>query len=236
MFDQVGSFVRQPIQRLSSGRWVLPQWLCFDDDTRNGSDISIMQISDDQGVSWRRVEIPDSEGLVHASIVETRPGHLLVFFRSRFADRVYMSVSEDNAETWSAPNPTELPNNNASIGVALLPSGNVAVVHNDISFNSVHRNVFWPYERPSVTVSISPNEGRSFPWRRVLEVGDAFTGYGNLRANRRHEYPTAMVDSEGRLHAAYAYNSRVCIKHTLLSEEWVTGRPQDLPPDCGLWS
>lgn len=236
MFDQVGSFVRQPIQRLQSGRLVLPQWLCFDDDTRNGSDISIVQISDDKGETWRRVDIPDSEGLVHASIVETRPGHLLAFFRSRFADRVYLAVSEDDAETWSSPNPTELPNNNSSIGVALLPSGNVAVIHNDIGFNSVHRNVFWPYERPSVTVSISPNEGRSFPWRRVLEPGDGFSGYGNLRANRRHEYPTAMVDSAGRLHAAYAYNSRVCIKHTVLDELWVTGRPQDLPPDCGLWS
>ena len=70
--------------------------------------------------------MPDSVGRVHMTAVETRPGHLVAFFRSRWADCVYKSLSEDYGRTWSAPTPTLLPNNNASIQAAKLPSGAIA--------------------------------------------------------------------------------------------------------------
>ena len=58
MFDREGSFCRQKIQILSSGRWIFGNWICFPDETRNGSDITVLQISDDQGKTWRTVEMP----------------------------------------------------------------------------------------------------------------------------------------------------------------------------------
>lgn len=62
MFSRPGSFCRQKIQILSSSRWVFGNWICFPDETRNGSDITVVQISDDEGKTWREVEIPDSAG------------------------------------------------------------------------------------------------------------------------------------------------------------------------------
>ena len=53
MFSREGSFCRQKIQILSNGRWVFGNWICFNDDTHNGSDITIVQISDDNGISWK---------------------------------------------------------------------------------------------------------------------------------------------------------------------------------------
>ena len=51
MFTEPGSFCRQKIQILKSGRWVFGNWMCFNDDTHNGSDITVIRISDDEGKS-----------------------------------------------------------------------------------------------------------------------------------------------------------------------------------------
>ena len=59
--------------------------------------------------------MPDSNGRVHANVVEVEPGHLVAFMRSRFADFVYSSESFDFGDRWSVPTATVLPNNNASI-------------------------------------------------------------------------------------------------------------------------
>ena len=132
MFSRPGSFCRQKIQVLSSGRWIFGNWICFPDETRNGSDITVMQISDDQGKSWRSVEVPESRGRVHANVIETEPGKLVALFRSRFADNIYRSVSLDNGDTWSVPVRTELPNNNSSISAIRLQSGAIALVYNPV--------------------------------------------------------------------------------------------------------
>ena len=71
MFSEPGSFCRQKIQILSNGRWIFGNWMCFNDMTRNGSDITVFRISDDRGDHWKRVDMPDSAGRVHANVVET---------------------------------------------------------------------------------------------------------------------------------------------------------------------
>ncbi|MCL8026103.1 sialidase family protein [Nocardioides bruguierae] len=234
--DRPGTFLRQPPQVLASGRWVLPTWVSTDDGNKNGSDVTVVHLSDDEGETWRAVEVPDSAGCVHANVVELAPDRLVALFRSRYADHVYLATSEDGGETWSRPSPTELPNNNSSITALRLPSGRLGVVCNDLGFNSGRTQVFWPFERPSVTLAASDDAGRTFAWRRVVEVGDGFTGRANLRANRRHEYPGLAVDADGHLHVTYAHESRRCIKHVVVTEAWLDGQAQVLDGDCKLWS
>jgi predicted neuraminidase len=50
------------------------------------------------------------------------------FHRSGWADAVYPSWSDDEGETWTAPVPTELPNNNSSIQATVLADGRLAMV------------------------------------------------------------------------------------------------------------
>lgn len=64
-------------------------------------DPTAFRISDDQGKSWKLVEMPESNGAVHANVVELEPGKLIALMRSRFADFVYISHSEDNGDTWT---------------------------------------------------------------------------------------------------------------------------------------
>ena len=57
----------------------------------------------------RTVEMPGSNGRVHANVVELAPGRLAAFMRSRAANFIYRSESLDDGNTWSEPVPTVLP-------------------------------------------------------------------------------------------------------------------------------
>lgn len=235
LFAETGTFCRQPIQILDDGRWIHSQWLCFDDDSKNGSDQPILQISDDHGVTWRRIDIPDGAGYVHPNVVELEPGRLVCLFRSRFADWVHISRSEDGGETWSAPTATEVPNNNAGISAFLLPSGRLALVSNEHQVADEPGDVVWPYERMRIVIAVSDDEGRSWPVRCVIEPGDGFCGEGNLRSNRRQEYPHGIVDADGLIHVVFAYSSRRAIRHVVFAEDWISGVADQVHTDCKLW-
>lgn len=235
LFDREGTFCRQPIQVLSDGKWTHTQWLCFDDDSKNGSDQPVVQISEDRGATWRQIEFPSAAGRVHPNIVELDPGRLVSLFRSRFADWVYLSRSEDGGETWSVPEATEVPNNNAGLSAFRLPSGMLALVSNEHQVVQGPGEVIWPYERMRLVIAVSNDEGRTWPVRRVIEPGDGFCGEGNLRSNRRQEYPHGIVDADGLIHVVYAYSSRRAIRHIVFEEAWISGVEDQVHTDCKLW-
>ncbi|GAA3768505.1 exo-alpha-sialidase [Plantactinospora mayteni] len=143
--DEGGVFVRQPILVLDSGRWLLPVFHCVRTPGRKwvgDHDTSSVMISDDQGRSWRDIPVPHSTGCVHMNIQPADDGSLRALFRSRWADFVYASRSDDGGETWSAPTPTGLPNNNSSIQYVRLAGGRLALVYNHSSAaNATDRRV-----------------------------------------------------------------------------------------------
>lgn len=223
MFARPGSFCRQKIQILSSGRWVFGNWICSPDASRCGSDYTVVQISDDEGKTWRAVEIPDSAGRVHANLIETEPGKLTALFRSRFADYIYIAYSADNGDTWTVPVRTELPNNNASISALKLQSGALALAFNAVGFNETMGRTVWPGQRCPVTLAVSDDGGKTWPYRRVLEMGEGFVGAYNDINNRRYEYPVIMQGRDGSIHAAYSFGDRQCVKYACVDERWIRG-------------
>ena len=136
LFEKAGTFVRQPVVVLDNGDWLIPVFYCRTtpgDKWVGNNDISAVMISTDQGKNWREYEVPDSVGCVHMNIEKMPDGSLFALFRSRWADNIYSSRSHDNGRTWSAPQPTELPNNNSSVQFTRLANNHLAVVFNDIS-------------------------------------------------------------------------------------------------------
>lgn len=224
MFERPGSFCRQKIQVLSNGRWIFGNWICFPDESRNGSDITVVQISDDEGKTWRCVDVPESQGRVHGNIVEMENGKLLMLLRSRFADNIYLSSSEDYGENWTVPVRTELPNNNSSISAIRLQSGGVAVVYNEVRFNDDTEKTVWPHQRCPVTVAISDDGGKTWPYKRIIENGEGFVGRYNDINNRRYEYPVMMQGRDGKIHVAYSYRTRKCVKYVCVDESWIRGK------------
>ncbi|MEV8286338.1 sialidase family protein [Streptomyces niveus] len=134
--ERGGVFVRQPVTVLPGGRWLLPVFHCVatpgvpwvgDHDT------SAVMISDDEGRTWTKRAVPGSAGRVHMNIHPLADGTLLALYRSRRADHVYVSRSADGGESWSEPEPGELPNNNSSVQYVPLADGRLALVLNNSS-------------------------------------------------------------------------------------------------------
>ena len=223
MFSAPGSFCRQKIQILSNGRFIFNNFRCAINDSCMGDDYTVLQLSDDQGKTWRSVMMPGSRGRVHGNIVELSPGNLICLLRSRSADHIYRSESHDNGETWSVPEPTVLRNNNASITAIRLQSGAVCVVYNDVAFNDEPERTVWPDQRCPVVLAISEDGGKSWPWRRIIEHGEGFIGPWNDVNNRRYEYPCLIQGKDGRIHVAYAWGYRKRIKYLCIDEAWIRG-------------
>ncbi|MFD5752367.1 exo-alpha-sialidase [Streptomyces sp. NPDC127033] len=134
--EEGGVFVRQPVTVLPSGRWLLPVFRCLTtpgERWSGGRDTSSVMVSDDAGESWTERPVPASTGLVHMNVHPLPDGSLVALFRSRRADAVHRSVSVDDGETWSAPEPVAVPNNNSSIQFVPLGDGRLALVHNHSS-------------------------------------------------------------------------------------------------------
>jgi predicted neuraminidase len=247
----LGIFIRQPVTVLANGDWLLPVFHCR---TRPGvkwtgaEDTSGVRLSSDQGRTWREVAVPDSLGLVHMNIVVMADGTLTALFRSRWADHVYLSRSLDNGRTWSAPAPTELPNNNSSIQAIRLADGRLAMVFNESSAMQARerrlslyddlegeapeaaaaapqgRAAFWGAPRAPMTLAFSADGGRTWPWRRNLEVGDGYCMTNNSKdgLNREYSYPSIKQTPDGLLHIAYTYHRRA-IKYVRVAPDWAAG-------------
>ena len=234
LFDREGSFCRQPIQVLKNGRWIFAHWLCTDSPSGLAGDPTVFQISDDKGKSWRTVEMPSSNGRVHANVVELEKGRLVAFMRSREADYIYASESPDWGDHWSVPEPTVLPNNNSSISAIRLASERIAIAYNPTSTPNPQKNVAaWPGLRCPVAVALSEDGGKTWPMIRYMERGEGFMGDENKTNNSQYEYPYLMQGADGALHLAYAYKNRICIKYIRFSEADIMGEKRE---QCGLYN
>lgn len=224
MFPREGTFCRQAIQALSNGRWIFANWLCTDSASGLSGDPTVFQISEDQGKTWRQADMPNSSGRVHANVVELENGHLVAFMRDREAASIYRSESFDWGDTWSAPRPTPLPNNNSSISAIRLQSGRIAIACNPTCTPEPSPGqAAWPGLRCPVAVALSEDGGLTFPLIRWMERGEGFMGSENRTNNRQYEYPHIMQGADGRIHLTYAAFTRKAIKYVSFMESDVMG-------------
>ena len=150
--------------------------------------------------------MPDSAGRVHANLIEVKPGHLVAFMRSRFADNVYISESHDYGDSWTVPEKTVLPNNNTSISAIKLQTGEIALAYNvNATANPEFGKVSWPGLRNPIAVSITEDFGKTWPIGRVFEQAEGYIGAENKTNNLQYEYPTLYQSKDGLLHLVYAY-------------------------------
>jgi predicted neuraminidase len=248
MLDRPGLFIRQPIVVTKAGDWLLPAWLCPTPAAgawRGDDDTALVLISSDQGRSWDAVDVPSSTGCVHMNILALHDGTLLAVYRSRWADRIHAARSA-NGRDWTAPQPTELPNNNSSIQATVLANGHIALVYNHSSAEQATgrrlslyddiggelpaeapagaRTAFWGAPRAPMTVAISEDGGHTWPHRRDVETGDGYclTNNSRERLNRELSYPSILQGPDGALHLAYTH-FRQAIRHVTVTEAWVKG-------------
>jgi predicted neuraminidase len=233
--DFRGIFVRQPLNLGPEGKWLLPGFRCVTPAAGRWTgdiDSAVMLVSSDQGQSWHAVEVPDSLGAVHMNPVAPLAAVMPAFYRDRYAEWVKRSLSTDGGITWSAPQPTVLPNNNSSVQATRLSDGRIAMVLNPISaaqsdarraslYDELEGDTqmqaeikgpkaIWGIPRAPMTLVLSSDNGASFPHRIEIDSGSghALSNNSESGVNRELSYPSILQDAEDRLHIAYTYHRR----------------------------
>ena len=243
-----GTFIRGPVHVRADGAWLLPLFRCVSrpGERWTGShDTAALAISTDRGESWREVEVPDSIGCVHMTLVPTGGEGLAAFYRRRQADHVYRAESHDGGENWSEPVATDVPNNNSSISAIRLRDGRVAMACNPSNaamYPEARRASLydelgdgddrppasggcapvWGVPRAPMTLCLSDDDGRSFPTRIVVEdgPGTCLTNNSVDGSNMEMSYPSLVESADGTLDLAYTYHRRA-IKHVRLTPDWL---------------
>jgi predicted neuraminidase len=251
-----GVFVRQPIVRLPSGRLLLPIFHCARVPGRKwvgDHDYSGVMVSDDSGDSWREVVVPGSTGCVHMNIGRLSDGTLVALYRSRWADAIYRSTSDDDGDSWKAPEPIALPNNNSSIQFVVLPSDRLALVFNESSaaeaaarrtslYDEIDddglsegaapavevpvadgRSAFWGAPRAPMTLAISEDAGLTWPVRRNLEIGDGYCLSNNSRDGINREFSYPTIVAAADRLHIAFTRFRQAIEYVEIGPDWISG-------------
>ncbi len=255
--DVPGTFVRQPIVMNADGDWLLPAFRCVGEPGRRWTgdvDTAAVLVSRDRGTTWEMRAVPDSIGAVHMNVVPLGGPAMAAFYRDRFARSVRRSRSSDGGLTWTAPEPTDLPNNNSSIQAVRLSSGAVAMVYNHVNADmSADRRLslydeieggeavapaaapradgaVWGVPRSPLSLAVSSDGGASF--RRVIDLdtgpGTCLSNNSGELRNREYSYPSILEAPDGTLYAAYTLYRRA-IKVVRLAPDLVARLLADAP-------
>lgn len=239
MIDAPGTFIRQPIVKLSNGDLLLPVFKCkiIPGEKWSGNhDTSGLYRSSDGGRSWSFTEVPASLGCVHMNMIATVEGRMVAFFRSRWADFIHVSHSKDEGTSWTPPRPTSLPNNNSSIQCIRLSDGRLAMVYNHSSaanatgrrtslYDEIEdvgkeqapvtgRQAFWGAPRAPLSLIFSSNDGETWAGQRDIDTSDGYCLSNNSidQSNRELSYPVILEGPLGSLDIAFTW-FRQGIKH-----------------------
>lgn len=192
----LGPIKNKPIY-VSAGRIISPSstetnlsWSCH------------MEISDDEGKTWSRVNIDSVPDLKIIQPTLLLQGHRSVFALMRSnQNRVYKSYSNDNGSTWSVPEKTNVLNPNSGIDALTLKSG----LHVLIS-NPAESGNDWSDGRAKLALYYSI-DGED--WKKSMDLEEHKSG--------EFSYPAVIQSADGLIHITYTYN-RENIKHLILSE------------------
>ena len=219
LFDEPGSFDRQHLV-VFNHQWLFPMYHSAGPGIINSAqeDVSMVKISDDAAETWRSCEVPNSGGLVQMNIVDISHQSLIAFFRSRYADWIYKSTSADGCH-WSAPSPTQLPNNNSSIQVARLKNGHLVLAFNNAQAGRT-RSEPRTAPRGILSVALSIDEGKTWPWVRDVQAGSTPPTFLPAEA-LEYSYPSITQTPDESIHLAFTFR-RETIKYVTFHEEWIT--------------
>ncbi|MBM3840347.1 MAG: neuraminidase (sialidase)-like protein [Verrucomicrobia bacterium] len=186
----------------------------------DGFSFSLMAITDDWGKNWHTSTPLVGAGNIQPSIVRRKNGSLFTLMRDNGPPpkRLHQSESHDRGETWSRVTDSELPNPGSGAEITSLRNGHWLLISNDTERG-----------RNSLLVQISDDEGKTWKWKRHLEL-DA----PGAEASQYH-YPSILQAKDGTLHASYSFHlnrkdvgkdadglpARKTIKHAHFNEAWV---------------
>jgi predicted neuraminidase len=196
---QTGWMTRARPLQLPTGRILLPLY-------SDGFNVGLMAVSDDAGQTWRASQPIVGLGPIQPTLARRTNGDIVAYCRDSGGapNRILTSVSHDQGQSWSLARDSELPNPGSSIALLTLAGGQWVLVHNDTESG-----------RHQLAVSLSEDEGHSWPHKRYLERDATQKG--------QFAYPTAIEASDGQIHVSYSYSvaDGSTIKHAAFPRDWI---------------
>jgi predicted neuraminidase len=204
----------QPIV-LHDGDYLLPMYHETGDDREMSaaSTCSYFMRYNPQTKQWtesNRIQSP--MGNLQAQVVQVTDTYLIAYLR-RGGDflptdhgHMLRSESRDGGHTWSDAVETKFPNPNSALDFIKLKNGHLLLVYND-NMN----------ERTPLTVAVSTDNDKTYPYRRDIAGGD-----------NTFAYPYAIQTRDGKIHIIYTTNQRATIMHAVFDEYAITGSAPEL--------
>lgn len=181
---------------LPSGRILLPLY----SDTFS---VSLMAISDDDGLTWYASKPLLGFGNIQPAVLRRQDGTLVAYMRENgILNRIRVSESTDDGITWGPVGAMELPNPGSGLDGVVLESGRWLLIYNDTTNGRNH-----------LAVSLSEDEGETWPHTRHLE----------LKESGSYHYPVIIQTRDGMIHAVYSYfvEDGKSMKHAAFNEAWI---------------
>ena len=174
--------------------------------------MSLMAITDDFGKHWSFSEPLVGTANIQASIAERSNGHLVAYMRDNgVPPKVHhRSESSDNGETWSMVEDSQVLNPGSGSDIVTLANGNWVIAYNNLEDG-----------RYSLVVSLSEDEGATWPYTRQLELD--LNPDEAMRT--KFDYPAIIQGEDGDIHITYSYRPEVegsdSIKYRRITEAWI---------------
>jgi predicted neuraminidase len=182
----------------------------------DGFSFSLMAITDDGGQTWQFSEPLVGAGDIQPSIAKQADGTLVAYMRDNgpAPKRLHISVSKDKGLTWSTVKDSELPNPGSGADIVTLRNGHWVLAYNDTEEG-----------RHSLAVSLSMDEGKTWPYTQHLEGGSPD------KSPPSGAYPSIIQGADDGLHVVYSFHgtkpggrARKTIKHARFTEAWLKGQ------------
>lgn len=157
------------------------------------------EISDDDGKTWRKVEV-DNDGLlcIQPTILNLGNGHLKALCRTRH-HRIAITESYDNGSTWTKMRLSDMVNNNSGIDAVTLRDGRHLIIYNNTDNDA---------RRSPLTLAIS-DDGEH--WTKVLDLEED--------DGMEYSYPCVIEAKDGTVYVVYTWHRKKMAYVVLESEK-----------------
>jgi predicted neuraminidase len=203
-----GTMVRNRPIVLDDGSYLLPAYkeTGGDPEVVGPESASMVFRFDPKSHAWSEGgRIKSTRGNIQPAIVQLADRSLLAYCRRGGGylhdevGHVIRSTSRDGGRTWEPGVDSSFPNPNAAVELIRLRSGSLLLVHNP-SMNA----------RTPLTVALSEDEGKTWPYRRNVAEGA-----GDFA------YPSAFQAGDGSVHLVFTSHGRTVVNHAVFGEDWV---------------
>ncbi|NDC54291.1 MAG: hypothetical protein EBZ74_08365 [Planctomycetia bacterium] len=201
-FFNVSELVRAAPVRLDSGEIVLPVYHeCV------GKFPELVWLAPEaDGLRAVKTRLAGGRSFLQPAVVPLDGRRCLTLLRCHAASRrLMLQRSEDGGRTWSTPEPTPLPNPDASVAAVRLSDGTVLLACNLA-------------REGRATLDLVRFDPAAAFWQRVATLDD--------EPGERFAYPYMMHDRRGRVHLVYTWKMRR-VRHVVMNEAWIRGRPAE---------